>query len=1316
MKRPQISVILLVLLATCASVVMTISPWGAVARSADEDLPPSADFVPGQLIIRFKAAVTPEQIADFYAEYGLAEKANLNNAATANAGGLKLAAAVVTVNENLVTLMESDPRVEYAEPNYLLHMFKTPDDADFDRLWGLSNTGQTGGTAGADISAEDAWNISTGSSTVIVGVIDTGVDYNHEDLAPNMWVNPGECPQNKCEPNNKDDDNNGYIDDFHGINAITDSGDPMDDFGHGTHVAGTIGAAGNNKLGVVGVNWTVRIAACKFLSASGSGSVAGAIKCFNYFHDLKNKQKQNIVLTNNSWGGAGFSQALRDAMAGPDQPLHICAAGNASTNVPHFPAGYDLPNIITVAATDHNDQYASFSNHGADWVDLAAPGVDTLSTVPKGSCPLCNPSGYETASGTSMATPHVSGAVALVWAQYPKLTNDQMKQRILSGIDPLRDHAKQTLTNGRLNLFNALEDDTTPPAAVTDLAVAGVLLTKVNLTWTASGDDDRSGKANLYDVRYSLAPLSDANWEQATPAEGTPAPQPPGSRETFTVTGLEPGQTYYFAVKVIDNIGNASELSNVVIGKTSPGTIVFEDNMESGPAKWTTAGKDNLWHLSTLRANSPSTAWYYGKEDTRTYETGGANNGTITSLPIDLAGVDDVRLSFYEWSALQTSERLDRTRVQVSTDGELWETVFESHGTEAAWVQRAISLSAYVTATGSIQVRFWFDTIDGSANNFEGWYVDDVQLLTAKLATPGEQRPGANLVMQENNILFNPANPSTGQESTVHAVILNNGSADANNVLVQFMDTSGDTPTPIGQPQVIPTIPVGGSSTAQVVYATTDKVGEYTIQAVVDPNNFIAELNEADNVAARKLTIGAAAAANLVVKIANIGFEPPDPNPGDQVTIRATILNTGTLEARAVVVQFADATGLDSTPITPGENPSLLIDLIPPGGSSVAQITFDTAGVQPGALGGRDIEVTVDPNNAIPEVSESDNKAEKTFKLAPLFAPNLNVQATNIGFSPANPTASDSVTIYATILNDGNAPANGVAVQFMDLSDFKSTPIGQQQTLETIPIGGSGVVQITYDTTGKPGDRKIEVAVDPNNFIPESKETDNKSQKTLKVTGHAAPNLVAQANNVNFSPGLRGTPPIEGDLVTIYATILNNGTTDAQGVVVQFVDATGGGARPIGDKQMIDSIPAGSSGVAQATYDTALLAALRQDGASGISDRQIQVVVDPSNFILETSETDNIARETLRLTPSPAPNLVMLAGNIQFNPPDPAENEAVTIHAVVLNNGITAATNVLVQFIDLTTGNAVPIVPEQFIPLIPQAAVAQLKPPLLPTV
>lgn len=337
MKRPQISVILLVLLATCASVVMTISPWGAVARSADEDLPPSADFVPGQLIIRFKAAVTPEQIADFYAEYGLAEKANLNNAATANAGGLKLAAAVVTVNENLVTLMESDPRVEYAEPNYLLHMFKTPDDADFDRLWGLSNTGQTGGTAGADISAEDAWNISTGSSTVIVGVIDTGVDYNHEDLAPNMWVNPGECPQNKCEPNNKDDDNNGYIDDFHGINAITDSGDPMDDFGHGTHVAGTIGAAGNNKLGVVGVNWTVRIAACKFLSASGSGSVAGAIKCFNYFHDLKNKQKQNIVLTNNSWGGAGFSQALRDAMAGPDQPLHICAARQCQYECSAFP-------------------------------------------------------------------------------------------------------------------------------------------------------------------------------------------------------------------------------------------------------------------------------------------------------------------------------------------------------------------------------------------------------------------------------------------------------------------------------------------------------------------------------------------------------------------------------------------------------------------------------------------------------------------------------------------------------------------------------------------------------------------------------------------------------------------------------------------------------------------------------------------------------------------------------------------------------------------------------------------------------------------
>ena len=324
--------------------------------------------VPNQVLVNFQPGVTVADIATFYAKHGLVEKERLGFA-PGEAPRLRLAQVKppgkMTDPDRFIRNLERDLRVEYAELNYILSTALTPDDPQFGQLWGLNNTGQSGGTADADIDAPEAWNITTGSSAVIVGIIDTGVDYNHEDLIDNIWKNPGEClgPGGTCVANGVDDDGNGYVDDFHGINAITNSGDPDDDHGHGTHTAGTIGARGNNNKGVVGANWTVSIAACKFLSAGGSGSTANAIKCFQYFNWLKKVQGQNVVVTNNSWGGGGFPQALKDAMEGLDQPgmapiLHAAAAGNSNGDndaVPHYPSSYTLDNILAVAATDRND-------------------------------------------------------------------------------------------------------------------------------------------------------------------------------------------------------------------------------------------------------------------------------------------------------------------------------------------------------------------------------------------------------------------------------------------------------------------------------------------------------------------------------------------------------------------------------------------------------------------------------------------------------------------------------------------------------------------------------------------------------------------------------------------------------------------------------------------------------------------------------------------------------------------------------------------------------------------------------------------------
>jgi subtilisin family serine protease len=336
-----------------------------------------------------------------------------------------------------IGVLKKHRHVEHAEYNYLQYILNTPNDPRFGELWGMKK-----------IAAENAWNITTGSPDVIVGVIDTGVDYNHQDLASNVWVNPNEIPNNGI-----DDEGNGYVDDVHGINAITGSGNPMDDHSHGTHCSGTIGAVGNNNIGVVGVNWTVKIAGMKFLSSGGSGTTADAIKCINYAIDLKRTWKQNLRVLSNSWGGGGYSQALHDAISDANNAgiLFVAAAGNDGRNTdqyPTYPACYDVPNVMSVAATDANDGLCGFSNYGAATVDLGAPGSNILSTVLNNS--------YASYSGTSMATPHVSGAAALLLAVKGGLTVPELKANLMNSGDPVYALQGKTVSGKRLNVYNSI--------------------------------------------------------------------------------------------------------------------------------------------------------------------------------------------------------------------------------------------------------------------------------------------------------------------------------------------------------------------------------------------------------------------------------------------------------------------------------------------------------------------------------------------------------------------------------------------------------------------------------------------------------------------------------------------------------------------------------------------------------------------------------------------------------------------------------------------------------------------------------------------
>jgi subtilisin family serine protease/uncharacterized protein YhfF len=356
----------------------------------------------------------------------------------------------------VIAALERDPRVRYAEPNVTFRTDLLPNDPSFSQLWGLENGGQSvngvAGLADADIDAGAAWNVTTGSASVTVGVIDTGVDYLHPDLAGNIWINPGEdCAG--CRNDGVDNDGNGYVDDWHGWDFKNNDNDPLDDNGHGTHVAGTIGAIGDNGQGVAGVDWRVQIMPLKFLGANGSGDASDAVEAILYATSM------GAVVTNNSWGGSDYSQALADAVASADAggSLFVAAAGNSFANTdtsPNYPSGYSAPNIIAVAATDQSDARAWFSNYGLRSVDLAAPGTNILSTKPGAS--------YQYLDGTSMATPFVTGAAALARSAFPSASAAGLKALLLRTVDANASLTGKTTTGGRLNVGRALACSAAP--------------------------------------------------------------------------------------------------------------------------------------------------------------------------------------------------------------------------------------------------------------------------------------------------------------------------------------------------------------------------------------------------------------------------------------------------------------------------------------------------------------------------------------------------------------------------------------------------------------------------------------------------------------------------------------------------------------------------------------------------------------------------------------------------------------------------------------------------------------------------------------
>ena len=649
---------------------------------------PNLLYDPTTLIVRFTPGTPPAELASLRSAVGGVSLRSFDAVP-----GLELISVGVRVERAIETLR---PYVQYAEPNWIVRPNQTiPNDTYFGLQWGIHNTGQTiqsvVGTPDADIDGVEAWDLTTGNPNFVVAIIDTGTQWSHPDLDANIWTNPGEIAGNGV-----DDDGNGYVDDVRGWDFYSNDNNPDDTEGHGSHTAGTVGAEGNNGVGVCGVNWQCKMVPLRFLGPQG-GTTSDAILAVNYC------TTNGIKVSNNSWGGGGYSQGLYDAINASKAAGHVfvAAAGNDGLNtdaIPHYPSSYNLDNIISVAATDNRDGLADEatwgSNYGANSVDIGAPGVNIASTYNGGS--------YVWSSGTSMATPHVTGVVSLVYAQNPGWSYSQVVNRILSSARATASMAGKCTTGGILNAYDAVNNggggDTTPPAAPTGLsATAGN--GSVSLDWNDNGEGDLAG----YRV-YRSTSSGGGYSEVSVGLVGVSA---------YVDGGVSNGTTYYYVVAAEDSSTNLSATSSEASATPSGGggggpQVLFGDGFESG----------NLSSGGWSSQNSNASA------STQSDRTGvyGARlrRSTWIERAVSTSGYSSVALSYSRrTSGMDSNENL----FVEYWNGSSWVAVETTRAT--SWADQSFALGAGAANNGAFKIRF---RTNCNRNN-ERADIDDVELV-----------------------------------------------------------------------------------------------------------------------------------------------------------------------------------------------------------------------------------------------------------------------------------------------------------------------------------------------------------------------------------------------------------------------------------------------------------------------------------------------------------------------------------------------------------------------------------------------------------
>ncbi|MFN2578713.1 MAG: S8 family serine peptidase [Pyrinomonadaceae bacterium] len=563
LKPTIFSCLVLVILAAAVLVPPRSRAARSLSPATDQGKRPRPDFVPGEALVRFKensafegqtilnaiqADSSPSALQTKDAEPIPVQVDRFEGSDLVE--GLRIARVAASDTLKAVAALNQREDVLYAEPNYILRLDVTPNDPSFTQLYGLNLIG-----------APQAWDVTTGNRNVVVGVIDEGIDRTHADLQANIWTNPS--PGSIA----------GIMGDVNGYDFRDNTGTITPEL-HATHVAGTIGAAGNNSIGVVGVDWNVSLMSLRFISAAtNSGTDADAIKAYNYVKQMRDlwatsghTKGADVRVINASYGGGGYSQASADAInaLGESGVLFVAAAGNETTNSdihPHYPSGYSLPNVISVAATTSSDTLAGFSNFGAHSVLIGAPGSGILSTLtPSQTCPApC----YGTLSGTSMAAPHVAGAAALLCAANPTLAASRLRALLAFNGDPIAALQGKSLTGRRLNVFKSLqamnENDVTPPGTVGAFQLNSQNGRQVNLSWNASGDDGPSGKASLYDASFV-----DQSTNKIVPLTIV-APAPSGAAQNISVNLPYRHTAGTIQLREFDNVGNEGTPASIAV-------------------------------------------------------------------------------------------------------------------------------------------------------------------------------------------------------------------------------------------------------------------------------------------------------------------------------------------------------------------------------------------------------------------------------------------------------------------------------------------------------------------------------------------------------------------------------------------------------------------------------------------------------------------------------------------------------------------------------------------------------------------------------